>query len=60
MFPGLDRRDPLASKDDEVIPEKFGPNYIYYEDKDDDKSEEKKEVTTVQDIEKDIGIGDVG
>lgn len=55
VFPGLDRRDPLATKDEEVIPEKFGPNYIYYED----KEEDDQKVTTVQDIEKEIGVGEI-
>ena len=28
VFPGLDRTDPMSSPDDDLIPEKFGPNWF--------------------------------
>ena len=30
VFPGLDRSDPLASSDEDLIPEKFGPKWFEY------------------------------
>jgi hypothetical protein len=30
VFPGLDRKDPLDTKDEEVIPEKYGKKWFSF------------------------------
>ena len=32
VFPGLDRTDPMLSPDDDLIPEKFGPNWFEHKE----------------------------
>ena len=27
VFPGLDKTDPMSSPDEDLIPDRFGPNY---------------------------------
>lgn len=30
VFPGLDKTDPMSSPDEDLIPDRFGPNYYQY------------------------------
>lgn len=33
VFPGLELQDPLSTKDDDIIPDKFGQKWYEYSDK---------------------------
>ena len=40
VFPGLDRKDPLKTKEDEVIPEKYGKKWFSFQQNKDNENQQ--------------------
>ena len=41
VFPGLDRKNPLNTKDDELIPEKYGKKWFSFQQTSKEKTEQQ-------------------